>query len=64
MLRALDRDSLSTRIKLEGHSFRQGDTKGGGNTYVVNQTVNSHDALSPSEMAQETKNAIRRAAWQ
>lgn len=64
MLGALDRDSLSTRIKLEGHSFRQGDTKGGGNTYVVNQTVNSHDALSPSEMAQETKNAIRRAAWQ
>lgn len=64
MLRALDSDSLSTRIKLEGHSFRQGDTKGGGNTYVVNQTVNSHDALSPSEMAQETKNAIRRAAWQ
>ena len=64
MLRAFDSDSLSTRIKLEGHSFRQGDTKGGGNTYVVNQTVNSHDALSPSEMAQETKNAIRRAAWQ
>lgn len=64
MLGALDRDSLSTRIKLEGHSFRQGDTKGSGNTYVVNQTVNSHDALSPSEMAQETKNAIRRAAWQ
>lgn len=64
MLDALDRDSLSTRIKLEGHSFRQRDTKGGGNTYVVNQTVNSHDALSPSEMAQETKNAIRRAAWQ
>ena len=64
MLIAFDSDSLSTRIKLEGHSFRQGDTKGGGNTYVVNQTVNSHDALSPSEMAQETKNAIRRAAWQ
>ena len=64
MLGALDSDSLATRINLEGHSFRQGDTKGGGNTYVVNQTVNSHDALSPSEMAQETKNAIRRAAWQ
>ena len=64
MLDTLNSDSLTTRIKLEGHSFRQGDTKGGGNTYVVNQTVNSHDALSPSEMAQETKNAIRRAAWQ
>ena len=64
MLGALDSDSLSTRIKLEGHSFNPGEAKGTGNTYVVNQTVNSHDALSPSEMAQETKNAIRRAAWQ
>lgn len=64
MLGALDRDSLATRINLEGHSFNPGEAKGTGNTYVVNQTVNSHDALSPSEMAQETKNAIRRAAWQ
>jgi tape measure domain-containing protein len=64
MLSVLDRDSLATRINLEGHSFNPGKAKGTGNTYVVNQTVNSHDALSPSEMAQETKNAIRRAAWQ
>ena len=64
MLGALDSDSLATRINLEGHSFNPGEAKGTGNTYVVNQTVNSHDALSPSEMAQETKNAIRRAAWQ
>lgn len=64
MLGVLDRDSLATRINLEGHSFNPGEAKGTGNTYVVNQTVNSHDALSPSEMAQETKNAIRRAAWQ
>lgn len=64
MLDVLDSDSLATRINLEGHSFNPGEAKGTGNTYVVNQTVNSHDALSPSEMAQETKNAIRRAAWQ
>lgn len=64
MLRAFDSDSLATRINLEGHSFNPGEAKASGNTYVVNQTVNSHDALSPSEMAQETKNAIRRAAWQ
>lgn len=64
MLGVLDSDSLATRINLEGHSFNPGETKATGNTYVVNQTVNSHDALSPSEMAQETKNAIRRAAWQ
>lgn len=64
MLGVLDSDSLATRINLEGHSFHPGEAKGTGNTYVVNQTVNSHDALSPSEMAQETKNAIRRAAWQ
>lgn len=64
MLGVLDSDSLATRINLEGHSFNPGESKATGNTYVVNQTVNSHDALSPSEMAQETKNAIRRAAWQ
>ncbi len=64
MLGTLDSDSLATRINLEGRSFNPGEAKGTGNTYVVNQTVNSHDALSPSEMAQETKNAIRRAAWQ
>lgn len=64
LLGVLDSDSLATRINLEGRSFNPGEAKGTGNTYVVNQTVNSHDALSPSEMAQETKNAIRRAAWQ
>ena len=64
MLGVFDSDSLATRINLEGHSFNPGEARGTGNTYVVNQTVNSHDALSPSEMAQETKNAIRRAAWQ
>ena len=64
MLGVFDSDSLAARINLEGHSFNPGEAKGTGNTYVVNQTVNSHDALSPSEMAQETKNAIRRAAWQ
>lgn len=64
MLDTLNSDSLTTRINLEGHAFNPGEAKGTGNTYVVNQTVNSHDALSPSEMAQETKNAIRRAAWQ
>lgn len=64
MLGVFDSDSLAARINLEGHSFNPGEARGTGNTYVVNQTVNSHDALSPSEMAQETKNAIRRAAWQ
>lgn len=64
MLGVFDSDSLATRINLEEHSFNPGEARGTGNTYVVNQTVNSHDALSPSEMAQETKNAIRRAAWQ
>lgn len=64
MLGVFDSDSLATRINLEGHSFNPGEARGTGNTYVVNQTVNSHDALSPSELAQEAKNAIRRAAWQ
>ena len=44
MLGVFDSDSLATRINLEGHSFNPGEARGSGNTYVVNQTVNSHDA--------------------
>lgn len=61
---AFNADSLSSRLALEG---AVSDSRGyvtSGNSYTVNQTINSHDSLSPSEMAQETRNAIRRAAWQ
>lgn len=64
MLDAFNADGLTRRVSLEGRVSDSGGPVKGGNTYTVNQTINSHDALSPSEMAQETKNAIRRAAWQ
>ena len=64
MLDAFNADGLTRRVSLEGRVSDSGGPVKGGNTYTVNQTINSHDALSPSEMARETKNAIRRAAWQ
>ena len=64
MLDAFNADGLTSRVSLEGHVSDSGGSVKGGNIYNVKQTINSHDALSPSEMARETKNAIRRAAWQ
>lgn len=64
MLGAFNTDRLTSRVSLEGRVSDSGAPVRAGNTYTVNQTINSHDALSPSEMARETKNAIRRAAWQ
>lgn len=64
MLDAFNADGLTSRVSLEGLVSDSGAPVRAGNTYTVNQTINSHDALSPSEMARETKNAIRRAAWQ
>ena len=64
MLDAFNADGLTSRVSLEGRVSDSGGSVKGGNIYNVKQTINSHDALSPSEMARETKNAIRRAAWQ
>ena len=64
MLDAFNADGLTSRVSLEGRVSDSGGAVKGGNNYIVKQTINSHDALSPSEMARETKNAIRRAAWQ
>lgn len=60
---AFNTDELSSRITLDGRVSNAKQAVA-GNSYVVNQTINSHDALSPSEMAQETKNTLRRIAWQ
>ena len=60
---AFNADGLSTRMKLEGQS-RTGESWQAGNTYTVNQTINSAKALTPSEISDETRNAIRRLAWQ
>lgn len=57
-------DGLTSRIAVESATEGTTGYHTSGNSYTVNQTINSHDSLSPSEMAQETKNAIRRASWQ
>lgn len=61
---AFNADGLSSRVNLEARTATAGGTTTSGNVYTVNQTINSHDALTPSEMAQEAKNAMRRLAWQ
>ena len=57
-------DSLTSRLALESDS---GGFKGGlGSSVVYNveQTINSAKALSPSEIGQQTRNSLRRLAWQ
>lgn len=61
---AFNADGLSSRVNLETRVGEARAFTGAGNAYTVNQTINSHDALTPSEMAQEAKNAMRRLAWQ
>lgn len=40
-----------------------GVTAGAGQTTNFYQTINSHDALSPSEMTREAENFLKRAKW-
>jgi tape measure domain-containing protein len=64
LIDAANMDSLTSRLALEGNP---GGFKGSpGNTivYKVNQTINSAKALSPSEIGQQTRNSVRRLAWQ
>lgn len=63
MVNAFNADGLSSRIALDGR-VNGSKQAVAGNSYVVNQTINTHDSLTPSELAQESKNAMRRLAWQ
>lgn len=61
---AFKQSDLADRFALEtGYIGAQGYYKG-GNNYTVNQTINSAKELSPSEIAKDTSNAIRRLEWQ
>lgn len=67
LLGVFDLRSLQDRVGFEEAFRRSGGGQpgeGGGRGYVVNQTINSAKELSPSEIAQETKNMLRRVAWQ
>lgn len=64
LINAANMDSLTSRLALESDS---GGFKGGlGSSVVYNveQTINSAKALSPSEIGQQTRNSLRRLAWQ
>ena len=64
LINASNMDSLTSRLALESDS---GGFKGGlGSSVVYNveQTINSAKALSPSEIGQQTRNSLRRLAWQ
>lgn len=64
LINASNMDSLTPRLALESDS---GGFKGGlGSSVVYNveQTINSAKALSPSEIGQQTRNSLRRLAWQ
>lgn len=64
LIDAANMDSLTSRLALESDS---GGFKGGlGSSVVYNveQTINSAKALSPSEIGQQTRNSLRRLAWQ
>lgn len=54
---------LHTAIGLTAKATPYNGVSNTNNSTVFNQTINSAKALSPSEIAQETKNMMRRMAW-
>lgn len=58
-------EDISGRLALENDLGPYGNGFYGANTtYTVNQTINSAKELTPSEIAEDTSNAIRRLEWQ
>lgn len=64
LLDAANMDSLTSRLALESNSGGLGQGTGSATIYNVEQTINSAKALTPSEIATETQNMMRRLAWQ
>lgn len=64
LIDAANMDSLTSRLALEGNSGGLGLGAGTTTVYNVEQTINSAKALTPSEIAAETKNMMRRLQWQ
>ena len=63
LLDAANMDSLTSRLALEGNSGGLGLGSGSTTVYNVEQTINSAKALTPSEIATETQNMMRRLEW-
>lgn len=64
LIDAANMDSLTSRLALESDSGGFKGSLGNTTVYNVNQTINSAKALSPSEVGQQTRNSVRRLAWQ
>lgn len=64
LIDAANMDSLTSRLALEGNPGGLGLGTGNTTVYNVEQTINSAKALTPSEIATETQNMMRRLAWQ
>lgn len=64
LIDAANMDSLTSRLALEGNPGGFKGSPGNTTVYNVNQTINSAKALSPSEIGQQTRNSVRRLAWQ
>lgn len=64
LIDAANMDSLTSRLALESDSGGFKESPGNTTVYNVNQTINSAKALSPSEIGQQTRNSVRRLAWQ
>lgn len=64
LIDAANMDSLTSRLALESDSGGFIGSPGNTTVYNVNQTINSAKALSPSEIGQQTRNSVRRLAWQ
>lgn len=63
LIEAANMDSLTSRLALEGNSGGLGLGTGSTTVYNVEQTINSAKALTPSEIASETQNMMRRLEW-
>lgn len=63
LLDAANMDTLTSRLALEGNPGGLGQGAGSTTVYNVEQTINSAKALTPSEIATETQNMMRRLEW-
>ena len=63
LIDAANMDSLTSRLALEGNPGGFGLGTGNTTVYNVEQTINSAKALTPSEIASETQNMMRRLEW-
>ncbi len=63
LIDAANMDSLTSRLALEGNPGGLGLGSGNTTVYNVEQTINSAKALTPSEIATETQNMMRRLEW-